>query len=191
MTLSNRENPILVGCLVGVWRESVGLTMEEVVERAGVSLESIKDVEQAKELPSQEWLTKVAVCIGTTAEELLTVVDKMGEREELGALVRNIALAKDTTNLRKLVEFAQGLGQEEKSESTKNWSLRWGIHNGYITGRSDRETIHDLSSLEKCRERAEVLERELESGHHIWFMVAVSPDGEMNSFHDLTEPYKR
>ena len=190
MTLSNRENPVLVGCLVGVLRESVGLTIEEVAERAEVSLESIKDVEQAKELPSQEWLTKVAVCIETTAEELLAVVDKMGENEEMGALMRNFALDEDTTNLRKLIEFVQGLGQEEKGESTNGWSLRWGLHNGYIAGRNERETIKGLSSFQKCRERAETTKRELESGRYVWFMVAVSPDGEMDPFLDLFEPYQ-
>jgi len=109
-----REDPIIVGWVIGEARMHRGLPLEELAERAGVSWESISDVEQGKGLPpSQEWFTKVALSLGTTADGVLTRAEQMDEMTQLRARLLYLAHNADETGLIRLVEFAQKLVDDE------------------------------------------------------------------------------
>lgn len=117
MPKSNREDPILVGWVLGEARIHRGLPLEELAERAGVSWESISDVEQGKELPpSQEWFTRVALSLGTTADGVLTRAEEMDEMTGARAKILYLAHYADYAHLRRLVEFAEKLVGDEPLE---------------------------------------------------------------------------
>jgi hypothetical protein len=74
---------------------------------------SIKSVEQGERMPDQGWLEKVAFCLGTTADGLLSEVDHIDEKQELFVGLLKIVNNGDSEALKELIEFCQKLTEED------------------------------------------------------------------------------
>lgn len=96
----------IVGSKIKGFRESKGLSVEEVAERSGLSAEQIRSIENDDYLPSLGPLIKVARALGVRLGTFLDDSDELGpvvcRAEERTA---SISFSNDATDTRKNMEY--------------------------------------------------------------------------------------
>jgi len=109
MVRNKREDPVLVGEIVKRHREQAKLEPEDLAERANVPLDSLERVEAGNELPSWDWLIKVAQCLESNAEELLKTVDMLTNEEAAELLVKFLVAGTGVTEeyMEKILQFVR------------------------------------------------------------------------------------
>ena len=100
------ESHSIVGLKIKSIRESKNLTVEEIAERSGLSLEQITSIENDEYLPSLGPLIKIARALGVRLGSFLD------DNDELGPVVcraeentSSISFSNDTTAARKHMEY--------------------------------------------------------------------------------------
>jgi len=73
----------------------------------------------------------------------------------------------------------------------QGWALKFGIHDGHMVNRDSGPPITGLVSLEECHRRAKEIRTQWTfGGGKVWFLSAVSPDGTLHNFSELSDPYR-
>ena len=113
MLLSELENTSMVGLVFALRRAELGLSWEEVAEKAGTTWEFIAEVESGRTFPLQEWFERIAVALGNTGDQILAMIEHGGKKLEVAMLLREFAQSEDTGSLKELVTFCQDLARQK------------------------------------------------------------------------------
>ncbi len=104
--MSNQQT--IVGHKIKGIRESKNLSIEEIAERSGLSIEQITSIENDQNLPSLGPLIKIARALGVRLGTFLDDNDELGPavcRAEEREQKSSISFSNDTTDARKHMEY--------------------------------------------------------------------------------------
>lgn len=99
---------IVVGFKIKSFRESKGLSVEEIAERSGLSVDQINNIENGQNLPSLGPLIKIARALGVRLGTFMDDNDALGPvvtRAEEREQNRSISFSNDAVDARKHMEY--------------------------------------------------------------------------------------
>jgi len=99
---------IVVGFKIKCLRESKGLSVEEIAERSGLSVDQINNIENGQNLPSLGPLIKIARALGVRLGTFMDDNDALGPvvtRAEEREQNRSISFSNDAVDARKHMEY--------------------------------------------------------------------------------------